>query len=145
MKATITDYLIMPYLYFHYLKCHPPDVMSRYRDPQVQVGGNYSYLFNLRPNICKCLCLNTHYHSQYYWFGRPIEPIQNEYNRNWWFTASRVTFSTRSYSDMLLFVSLFFHNDWTENIIRMTNLLNTIFFLILIIFQILSGSNRLLD
>ena len=24
------------------------DVVSRYRDPQLQVGENYSYLFNLR-------------------------------------------------------------------------------------------------
>ena len=127
MKATITDYFIMLYLYFHYLKCHSPEVMSRYRDPQVQVGENYSYLFNLRQNICKCLSLNTHYHSRYYWFGRLIEPIQNEYSRNWWFKASRVTFSTRSCSDMLLFLSLFFHNNWTENIIWMTYLLNTIF------------------
>ena len=26
---------------------NPFEVMSRYRDPQQQVGGNYSYLFNL--------------------------------------------------------------------------------------------------
>ena len=30
---------------------HPLEVASRYRDPQLQVGENYSYLFNLRPNI----------------------------------------------------------------------------------------------
>ena len=47
--------------------------MSRYRDPQLprlclatathnfQVGENYSYLFNLRPNICKSWCLNAHF------------------------------------------------------------------------------------
>ena len=29
--------------------------MSRHRDPQLQVGGNYSYLFKLRPNICEYL------------------------------------------------------------------------------------------
>ena len=30
---------------------HPLEVVSRYRDPQLQVGENYSYVFNLRPNI----------------------------------------------------------------------------------------------
>ena len=34
--------------------------MSRYRDPQLQVGENYSYVFDLRQNIWKSLCLNTH-------------------------------------------------------------------------------------
>ena len=29
-------------------------------DPQLQVGENYSYVFNLRPNICK-FCYNTHF------------------------------------------------------------------------------------
>ena len=29
------------------------EVVSRYRDPQLQVGENYSHLFNLRPHICK--------------------------------------------------------------------------------------------
>ena len=28
------------------------EVVSRYRDPQPQVGENYSYLFNLIANIC---------------------------------------------------------------------------------------------
>ena len=27
---------------------HPLEVVSRYRDPQLKVGENYSYLFNLR-------------------------------------------------------------------------------------------------
>ena len=36
-----------------YLNIHPLEVVSRYRDPQLQVGENYSYLLNLRPNICK--------------------------------------------------------------------------------------------
>ena len=34
--------------------------MSRYRDPQPQVVENYSYLFNLRPNIYKYCWLNNH-------------------------------------------------------------------------------------
>ena len=28
-----------------YLNFHPLEVVSRYRDPQLQVGENYSYLF----------------------------------------------------------------------------------------------------
>ena len=40
---------------------HPLEVVSRYRDPQLQVGENYSYLFNLRPTICKSWYLNTHF------------------------------------------------------------------------------------
>ena len=40
------------------LNFHRLEVVSRYRDPQLQVGENYSYLFKLRPNICKFWCLN---------------------------------------------------------------------------------------
>ena len=36
-----------------YLNFHPLEVVSRYRDPQLQVAENYSYLFNLSSNICK--------------------------------------------------------------------------------------------
>ena len=35
--------------------------MSRYRDPQLQVGENYSYLFNLRLNIYLALKERIHY------------------------------------------------------------------------------------
>ena len=35
------------------LNFQPLEVVSRYRDPQFQVAENYSYFFNLRPNICK--------------------------------------------------------------------------------------------
>ena len=35
------------------LNFHPLEVVPRYRDPQLQVGENYSYLVNFRPNICK--------------------------------------------------------------------------------------------
>ena len=38
------------------LNLQPLDVVSRYRDSQSLVSENYTYLFNLRPNICKCLC-----------------------------------------------------------------------------------------
>ena len=54
------------YIYFNFhppvkltiLNFHPLEVMSCYRDPQLQVCENYSYLFNLRSNICKYSCLN---------------------------------------------------------------------------------------
>ena len=32
---------------------HLFEVVSRYRDPQLQAGENYSYVFNLRSNIWK--------------------------------------------------------------------------------------------
>ena len=38
----------LTYVYFHLL-----EVVSRYRDPQLQVDENYSYLLNLIQNICK--------------------------------------------------------------------------------------------
>ena len=53
--------------YFHF---HPLVVVSRYRDPQQQVGENYSYLFILRPNICESLCLSTHFFLNDNWFIR---------------------------------------------------------------------------
>ena len=49
-----------------YCNSYPPEVVSRYCDPQFHVGENYSYiyLFNLRPNICKSRCLkNTNFIS----------------------------------------------------------------------------------
>ena len=35
------------------LNFHPLEFVSRYRDPQLQAGENYSYLFNQRRNIYK--------------------------------------------------------------------------------------------
>ena len=35
------------------LNFNPLEVVSRYRDPQLQVAENYSNLFNLRQYICK--------------------------------------------------------------------------------------------
>ena len=46
---------------FFYLNFHQLEVVSRYRDPQLQEGENYSYLFNLRPNIWKSFFLNTNF------------------------------------------------------------------------------------
>ena len=37
-----------------YLNFHPREVVSHYRDPQLQVDENYSFLFNLSTNIRKC-------------------------------------------------------------------------------------------
>ena len=54
-----------PYHHDHakliYFNFHPLEVVSRYRDPQLQVAENYSYLFNLRTNVFKSGCLNTNF------------------------------------------------------------------------------------
>ena len=42
----LRSYFILPHLNVHQL-----EVVSRYRDPQLQVGEKYSYLSNLRLNI----------------------------------------------------------------------------------------------
>ena len=44
-----------------YLGFQPLEVVSRNHDSQSKVVENYSYLFNLRPNIYKSWCLNTHF------------------------------------------------------------------------------------
>ena len=36
-----------------YLNFHQLEVVSRYRDTQIQVGEIHRYLLKLRPNICK--------------------------------------------------------------------------------------------
>ena len=46
-----------------FLNFHPIEVVSRYRDPQLQVSENYPYLFNSSANILKSWCLNTHFVS----------------------------------------------------------------------------------
>ena len=38
------------------LNFHPLEFVDRYRNPQIQAGENYSYLFNLRPHSCKSWC-----------------------------------------------------------------------------------------
>ena len=43
------------YLYFQ-----PLEVVSRYRDPQLQVAENYFYFLNCSKNMCKSWCLDTH-------------------------------------------------------------------------------------
>ena len=49
--------LVMLRCFFNY----PLEVVSRYRDPQLQVAKNYSYLFDLSTIICKSWCLDTHF------------------------------------------------------------------------------------
>ena len=44
-----------------YLNFQPLEVVHRYRNPQLQVAENYSYLFNLKTNIDKSWCLDTHF------------------------------------------------------------------------------------
>ena len=43
---------------------HQLEVVSRYRDPQLQVGENYSYLFNLRSNMRMLLMFKHAFCSQ---------------------------------------------------------------------------------
>ena len=59
----VSSYCLLPFRYsltiltlkaLNNLNFDPLEVVSRYRDPQLQVGRNYSYVFNLGPNICKC-------------------------------------------------------------------------------------------
>ena len=49
-----------------------PEVVSRYRDSELQVDENDSYLFNLRPT--KSWCLNT------YLIPNNSDLIKNEYS-----------------------------------------------------------------
>ena len=65
-----------------YLNFQPLEVASRCRDPQPQVVENYSYLFNLRPNICKFCCLNSHFIPNKKWIHRLIKWIKNDYCRD---------------------------------------------------------------
>ena len=46
----------------HYLNFHQLEAVSRYRDPQLQVGDNYSYLLSLdRALIYQFNCLNAYF------------------------------------------------------------------------------------
>ena len=55
---------------------HTLEVVSHYHDPQLQVGENYSYLFNLRSNIWNSLCLNAHLISN----DRLIKQVLNDHS-----------------------------------------------------------------
>ena len=44
-----------------YLNFQPLEVVSRYRDPQLQVAEKYSYLFHLSTDVCKSRSLDTHF------------------------------------------------------------------------------------
>ena len=45
------------------LNFQPLELVSRYRDAQLQVTENYWYLFNLTSNSCKYWCLSSHFIS----------------------------------------------------------------------------------
>ena len=53
----------LPVRFFN-LNFHPLEDASRYRDPQLQVGKNYSYLFTLRPNTNEFLLIKHIFISQ---------------------------------------------------------------------------------
>ena len=59
---------------------HPIEVVSCYREPQLQVGESYLYLFNLRPSVCKSLCLSTHCIPNDNDLNLLIKHIKNDYN-----------------------------------------------------------------
>ena len=67
------------------LNFHPLEVVSRYRDPQLQVGENYSYSFNLRPNIYKSWCLDTYFVPNNCDSNGYIKRNRNDYCRAYWF------------------------------------------------------------
>ena len=58
-KSTINPYPAK-LIYFNF---RPLEVVPRYRDPQPQMVGKYSYLFNFRPNFYKSWCFNTNFIS----------------------------------------------------------------------------------
>ena len=59
---TLNQNMLIPYpAKLIYLIFHPLEVVSRCREPQLQVGENHSYLFNLSTSICKFRCLDTHF------------------------------------------------------------------------------------
>ena len=43
------------------LNFHPFEVVSRYRDPQLQVGEKIPFLLNLKPNISNSWCLSIYF------------------------------------------------------------------------------------
>ena len=62
MKLSQNRYCINPLqAKLSYLNFHTLEVASRYLDTQLQVGEKSSSVFNLLPNICKSLCLNTQF------------------------------------------------------------------------------------
>ena len=62
-RSVMSIICLTPYLlrYLYKLNFHPRETVSRYREPQLQVGENYPYVFNLGPNIGRFCCLNTHF------------------------------------------------------------------------------------
>ena len=62
-KKLIHVFVVVQSAKLNNLHFYPLEVVSRYRDPQLQVGKNYSYSFDLRSNICKSWCFNVHFIS----------------------------------------------------------------------------------
>ena len=60
----------------------PLEIVSRYRDPQPQVVENYSFLFNLRPNIDKSWMFKHTFNSQYRWSDWLIKQVKNDSSRD---------------------------------------------------------------
>ena len=65
------------------LNFRPLEVVSRYREPQLQVDENYSCLFNFRSIICKSWCLSIHYVSNNCDLTLYPQIIQSEFSPTW--------------------------------------------------------------
>ena len=63
------------------LNFQPPEVVARYRDPQLQVAqpANSSYLFIFRSKV---LMSSSTFRSQKLWFDQLIKRIKNDYRRH---------------------------------------------------------------
>ena len=53
MAGSCLELLFLSAIQLNNLNFHPLEIVSRYRDQQLQVGANYTDLFNLRQNIFK--------------------------------------------------------------------------------------------
>ena len=63
---------------------HPLKFLSRYRDPQLHVGENYTYLFNFRPKHLQVSLFKHTIIYQYQWlFDHLIKRTKNTYSGAW--------------------------------------------------------------
>ena len=52
--------LTLTALHYKNLNLYPLEVVSRYRNTQLQVGENYKYLYSLHQNISQSSTFNVH-------------------------------------------------------------------------------------
>ena len=61
------------------LNVHPLEVVSRFCDPQLQVGENYSYLFHLKPHISLVFKRTLHSDKKRFKLLNTDNPLQPEF------------------------------------------------------------------